>query len=258
MTVSSTRWQRSCDDEGGRASISNISCAQYAGSVERAVVNARAEPSDSRSSVAAIREGEMILRARGWAVLLVLGGLCVAAVFAQSQTTAKSPETPKPVDAAGSVTPPTAPAAPKIQRSETLAAGNWTVTCTETVPPDVKRRCSAMLKMAQNQNNVQRVAFTWLMGMKDGKRVSVVSMPSGIRIGPGVALKVGANEARKFAYSLCQPDHCEAVIPLEDALAKELATSPAAEVSVVAINGGKVKFTPNLTGFDQALAEVTK
>jgi invasion protein IalB len=204
----------------------------------------------------------MISRGRGSAVVLVFGALILAIAFVQAQTTPKPPA--KPADpAAGSTTPTpgaaAAPAAPpKVQRTEVISAGNWTVTCAQTDPPGAKRRCSAVLKIAQDQNNAQRVVFTWLVGVQDGKTLSVVSIPPGILIDPGVGVKVGANEGRKFNYSLCQPDHCEAVIPLDDALAKQLAASPTAEASVVAANGSTVKFAVNLTGFEQALAEVTK
>jgi invasion protein IalB len=201
---------------------------------------------------------------RAATVMFVFGGLTLAGALAQEKTTAKTPKPPpKPADAVGTSTTPAAgatpaAAAPKIQRTEVINAGNWTVTCAQTDQPNAKPRCSATLKITQDANNAQRVVFTWLMGIQDGKALSVVSIPPGILISPGVVIKVGAKEGVKFSYSLCQPDHCEAIVPLDEALQKELASSPTAEVSVVAVTGSTVKFTVNLAGFEQALAEVTK
>jgi invasion protein IalB len=115
-----------------------------------------------------------------------------------------------------------------------------------------------VLKITQNQNNVQRVVFTWLIGVQDGKAISMISVPPGIMIDPGVAVKIGAIEVSKYSYALCQPDYCVAIVPLDDAIVKQLTTAPTAEVSVVAVNGSTVKFTVNLYGFGQALAELTK
>lgn len=191
---------------------------------------------------------------------LVSGALMLSAAFAQEKATPKPK--PKPTDAAGTSAPAAAAAtpapAPKIQRTEVINAGNWTVTCAQTDQPNAKPRCSATLKITQEANNTQRVVFTWLMGTQEGKPLSVVSIPPGILIAPGVMMKVGAKESVKYAYSLCQPDHCEAIVPLDETLQKELAASPTAEVSVVAVNGSTVKFTVNLAGFEQAFAEVTK
>jgi invasion protein IalB len=200
---------------------------------------------------------------RASAGVLALGALLLTGALAQAQSATKTPKPPpKPADAAGASPPAAgaapAAAAPKIQRTEVINAGNWTVTCAQTDQPNTKPRCSATLKITQEANNAQRVVFTWLMGTQDGKPLSVVSIPPGILISPGVVVKVGAKEGAKYSYSLCQPDHCEAIVPLDEALQKELAGSPTAEVSVVAVNGSTVKFTVNLAGFEQAFAEVTK
>ena len=198
-------------------------------------------------------------------LVCALGALSSVAAYAQTHNS-KSAKPPKRGDAApAELTEPTpAPAAPapapspKVLRTEVIADDNWTVTCAQTDQPNAKPRCSAVLKITQNQNNVQRVVFTWLMGVQDGKPISVLSMPSGVLIGPGVQVKIGAGEARKFNYALCQPDHCEAIVPLDEDIVKELKAAPTTEISVEAVGGSTVKFTANMKGFDQALAEVTK
>ena len=62
----------------------------------------------------------------------------------------------------------------------------------------------------------QRVVFTWVIGRQEGKLMSAISVPPGLQIPPGVEVKIGDKETRKLGFSICQPDHCEALLPLEE------------------------------------------
>ena len=74
-------------------------------------------------------------------------------------------------------------------------------------------------------------------------------MPSGVQIPPGMEIKIGDKESRKVGYSICMPDHCEALLPLEETLVKSLAAAPTTEVTIRAVNGAEAKFTVNMKGF---------
>ena len=175
-----------------------------------------------------------------------------------------APQTQKPPPKAGEPAPPsttaTQPSPPpaKIRRTETVVDDNWTVTCAETDQPNAKPRCVAQLKIVQTENNTQRVIFTWVIGAQGGKPVSVLSMPSGVRIPPGVQISGGEKEIQKVSFSICQPDHCEAVVPMDEALVKTLSATQTADVTVYAVNGNAVKFSVNMKGFEQALPAVLK
>ena len=185
--------------------------------------------------------------------------LVCAPAFAQPaqpapKATATSPSEPAPKAAAPS---PSEPA--KVRRTETIVDDNWTVTCAETDQGGAKRQCSAILKIAQSdKNGAQRVVFTWVIGRQDGKLVSALSMPSGVLIPPGVQIKIGDKETRKLGYSLCEPDHCEALLPLDDPIVKSLDAAATTEVTIYAANGAGAKFTVNMKGFTQALADLGK
>ncbi|MGO9421152.1 invasion associated locus B family protein [Roseiarcus sp.] len=176
---------------------------------------------------------------------LVAGGLAAAPAFA---------ETAKPADKATARTEPA-----KIRRAETIVDDSWTVTCAQTDEPEGKRHCSASLSIAQtDKSGGQRVVFTWVMGHQDGKLASAISVPSGIQIPPGMEIKIGDKEARKVGFSICMPDHCEALLPLEDTVVKSLSAAPTTEITVRAVNGADAKFTVNMKGFVQALADLGK
>ena len=194
-----------------------------------------------------------------WAALAA--GLAAAPAAAETAKPADKgaapAETAKPADKGAA---PAAPAEPaKIRRSETIVDDNWTVTCAQTDQPEGRRVCSASLRIAQaDKSGAQRVVFTWVIGHQNDKLVSAISVPSGVQIPPGMEVKIGDKEARKIGYSICVPDHCEALLPLEDTVVKSLAAAQTTEVTVRAVNGADAKFTVNMKGFAQALADIGK
>jgi invasion protein IalB len=190
-----------------------------------------------------------------------LGLACAPALAepAQPAPKATAPSQSEPPQPAPKATAPSPSEPAKIRRAETIVDDNWTVTCAETDQGGAKRQCSAILKIAESdKNGAQRVIFTWVIGRQDEKLISALAMPSGDLIPPGVELKIGDKETRKLGYSLCQPDHCEALLPPEDPLVKSLDAAATAEVTVYSVDGAGVKFTVNMKGFTQALADLGK
>ena len=147
----------------------------------------------------------------------------------------------------------------KVRRTETIVDDNWTVTCVVADQVGAKPQCSALLRITQtDKNDAQRVVFSWVLGRQEGKLMSAISVPSGLQIPPGVEIKIGDKETRKLGFSICQPDHCEALLPLDDAVVKSLSAAPTTEISVHAVNGAVAKFMVSMKGFAQALADLGK
>ena len=190
------------------------------------------------------------------ALLIPLVWLPAATAIAQAQK--PPPKAAEPAPAPPTAAPAATPPPVKIHRTEIVVDDNWTVTCTETDPPNVKRRCTADLKILQTDSNPQRVVFTWVILAQEGKPISILAMGAGVQIPPGVQLKVGDKELKKVGFSLCQPDHCEAIVPMDEALVRDLSSAQTSDVIVTAANGNPVKFTANMKGFDQAYAAVAK
>ncbi len=168
------------------------------------------------------------------------------------------PQKPSAGQAAQTPAPAPGPPPVKIKRTEILAVDNWTVTCSETDETPSKRRCTADLKIYQTENGADRLVFTWIMALQDGKPISILTMPSGVQIPPGAQLKAGDKDPRKAAFSICQPDHCEATLLMDEMLIKDLKAAATTEVSVVAANGNAVRFTVNMKGFAAAVADLGK
>jgi invasion protein IalB len=192
------------------------------------------------SSLPARKDGEAGVKD----LATVIGAVGFAVVSAASAQTAPGPATPP------------APEPARIHRTETIVEGNWTVTCAQTDQAGT-RHCSAILRITDaDKAGAKRVLFAWVLGHKDGRLTSVITVPTGVLIPPGLEMKIGDKETRKVGYSLCQPDHCEAVLPLDDLLVKSLSAAATTDVTVAAVNGAQAKFTVNMKGFPQALADI--
>jgi invasion protein IalB len=192
----------------------------------------------------------------------IVAAALMACALASAAHATEQPEKPErgAAKSEGSAEAPSAEthSAPKIVRTETLTYDNWTVSCAYPSQRGAKPRCSAVLRLAERINNVPRVVLTWIIGEQKSKPVSVLSMPTGVLIGPGVEVKIGAASARKYGYSLCASDHCEAIVPMDAAVTSELKRGPTVEVTIVGLRGQSVKFTVKTKGFEQAFAALTK
>ena len=151
-------------------------------------------------------------------------------------------------------------AAQKIKRTEIISADNWTITCVTPDKPGARRACSADLKIVQTDqaSNASRVVFNWIVGKEGAKPTSVIVVPTGVLIAPGIGLKVGEKKLKPLPYVLCQPDRCEATLEIDEGLAKLLSSQEKAEFSVTGANGAVARFAANLKGFEEAWTAIGK
>jgi len=158
----------------------------------------------------------------------------------------------------------TLPAAPAFSGSsprhtEITSFDGWTLTCNDAVSPGSKRECSAQLQILQTYaNQQQQVVFTWSIGLKDGKILSVVQVPTGLNVASGAAIKIGSGEARKFGFANCMPNMCNFIVLMEEDFIKEASVAETADVSVTLVDGRGLNFKVKMRGFDRVLVEIRK
>ena len=149
------------------------------------------------------------------------------------------------------------PAAPAVRRTETMVIEGWTVNCREN--NGARRACSAELRVLQQEaNNQQRVIFNWIVGLNDGKPVSVLQVPTGILVQPGVEVRIASKDVRKLPITLCDPVKCEAAIVMDDGFIKDVVAAAKTDVVIQAVDGRNLTFGMNTKGFDKVLAEIRR
>jgi invasion protein IalB len=153
---------------------------------------------------------------------------------------------------------PAAQPQPQLARTETLNLDGWQVTCREFVNP-ASKSCAAVLSLVQlnQQTNQATTLIAWSFAIEEGKLTSVLQTPTGVTLAPGVEIKVG-RQTRKAAFARCEPQRCDALLAIDDALSREMATAEKAETVLIASQGNSVTFNLPLKGFDRALAALRR
>jgi invasion protein IalB len=170
-----------------------------------------------------------------------------------------APPAPAPAAPPAAAAPP-APAAPPRPiptRTEILNFENWVVTCNEFAEGPRPRVCSAVLQIAQQNTN--QVVFAWTIAIDNAKQmVTIMQMPTGVNIPPGVELRVGKVPPHKIPFASCDTGGCVATSPMDANLLKEMTTVPTAEAIVQGIQGNTVQFNIQMKGFDKAYAVLAR
>jgi invasion protein IalB len=196
---------------------------------------------------------------------VVIAGLGIGIALAQqTRPPAKGTQPAAPPAAA-----PAAPAAPTGPvRTETTTFDTWTVTCREVVGGKAKKTCAAQMTLARVENNQRQVFGAWVIGRNnEGALFTVLQTPifrtqtssPGILISKGVEFKLGNGAVRKIDYVACEPQRCEASIPMDDAMVKEAVGAPNASITLYNKDGTALTINvPSIKGIDKALAAVGK
>jgi invasion protein IalB len=146
-------------------------------------------------------------------------------------------------------------APPQIAKTEASQVGNWLLTCVTFTNAATKRACTAKLQILQERTNA--VAFVWEIGVtNDRKFMSIMHVPTGILIEPGVELRIGKAAARKIGFNACAQTECTSQFPIDEKQIKEIAANANIEASIVAINGASLTYQINPAGIDKAFGQI--
>jgi invasion protein IalB len=152
---------------------------------------------------------------------------------------------------------PTASPPPVPVRTEILNFDNWVVTCNEFADGPSTRQCAGVLRIVQQNNN--QVVFTWSVAIDANKQATtIIQTPTGVKIAPGVELKVGKAAARRVPFANCETGSCVAVAAMDAGLLREMTTAATAEAVIQGSQGNAVQFNIQLKGFDRAYAALSK
>jgi invasion protein IalB len=184
---------------------------------------------------------------------------------AQTQVpTKQAPQRPaaqsSPAAPAGTAVAPSS-AAPV--RTETITYDAWTVSCRDTVDGKSKKICSATLPMVLQQQNQRVTVGGWIIAHNnEGALLSLLQTPQidvGVLIAKGVMLKLGDGRPRQINYVDCNPQRCEATMPMDDVVIREMiaAANGPATITFWKTDGSDITMNiQSIKGIDKAIAAV--
>jgi invasion protein IalB len=181
---------------------------------------------------------------------------------AQTQTPMK-PTPQHPAAQANPAAPAPVPSSAAPVRTETITYDAWTVSCRDTVDGKSKKVCSAELPMMMQQQNQRVTVGAWIIAHNnEGALLSLLQTPEidiGVLIAKGVALKIGDGKPHQINYVDCNPQRCEATIPMDETFIRELtagANGPAA-ITFWKTDGTDITMNiQSIKGIDKAIAAV--
>jgi invasion protein IalB len=198
------------------------------------------------------------------AALAVLATIYFADQNISAQTQMPTKPTPqRPAAQANPATPGPAPSSAAPVRTETITYDAWTVSCRDTVDGKSKKVCSAALPMVLQQQNQRVTVGAWIVAHNnEGALLSLLQTPEidiGVLIAKGVSLKIGEGRPHQINYVDCNPQRCEATIPMDDTFIRELtagANGPAA-ITFWKTDGSDITMNiQSIKGIDKAIAAV--
>ncbi len=140
---------------------------------------------------------------------------------------------------------------------ETISYGAWKVTCQDTVEKASKKKCSGMLEMIEQKQ--RRVLLAWVIGRDEqGVLRTVIRTPTGVQIQKGVEIKLGKSSVLTLPYTACEPQICQASMPMDDAMVRDAMASEEAVATIVAVDGRGSNFNIPIKGIDKVFASIGK
>ena len=150
-------------------------------------------------------------------------------------------------------------AAPQQAQAEIRAEHqDWVVRC-QPAPEDAfgAGELCEMYQQVSEQNSQQTVLEV-VIGYPQGadQPIALFNLPLGMRLPPGVALRVDNNEPINFPIQICLRGGCRANIALSDDLTRQLRAGSQAQLTIADPQGQEIQLPLSLLGFSAALSDV--
>jgi invasion protein IalB len=149
-------------------------------------------------------------------------------------------------------------------RTEIKAVDAWEVTCSYD-KDDRKIGCNALLRITQagtaatakEPAQPPRVIMVWALSKaNDGSLYSEFQTLSGVRIQPGVQLKMGSAAPRTVPFDSCGTNACVAIAAMDPAFVQQANSATQVEATVQGTDGKAYTATFAPKGIDRAIAAV--
>ncbi len=157
---------------------------------------------------------------------------------------------------------PRTPVAPT--RTEIKSVDQWEVTCLYG-QDDKKIGCNAILRVYQQDPAASenaappppRVIMVWALSKpENGALVSTFQTPTGLRVAPGLDLKLDGGAAHTVPFDSCGTAACLALTTMDAGFIKQLSTATKVDATIQGVDGRAYTFTFNPKGVDKAIAAV--
>lgn len=96
--------------------------------------------------------------------------------------------------------------------------GNWGVLCNEDNPPECRAAQSQNYTDIENPGRLLQV----VLAVDAGRTFAVMTLPFGVDLQAGIAIKVDDEQELNAAFTTCFPDGCQSVVQLDEAAVEQI------------------------------------
>ncbi len=129
--------------------------------------------------------------------------------------------------------------------------GQWTVRC-EATATAAARECIMFQNLVLRTGGQPVLQFAVGLAPADGTPTVVLSLPLGIALPPGVAIRIDDGTAAKFPVERCEPDGCRAGMKLRPATVKQLGAGDKLTITFFDGERKPIEMPLSLAGFTAA------
>lgn len=136
-------------------------------------------------------------------------------------------------------------------QAEEQAYGEWTVRC-EAVSAGAPRECIMFQNLVLRTGGQTVLQFAVGLAPADSTPTVILSLPLGIALPPGVAIRIDDGKAAKFPVERCEPDGCRAGMKLRPATVKQLGAGEKLTITFFDGERQPIEMPLSLAGFNAA------
>lgn len=135
------------------------------------------------------------------------------------------------------------------------AFGDWYLRCGK-INQDVDESCVLLQDVIDNNSNKPLMQLAVGFWGPEKQRGALITLPLGIRLPPGIQIKVDSVEVGKVPFSQCGLNGCQVHVTMDDTLLKKFKAGIGGTVAFYDATGRVVPVPFSLKGFTAGFAEV--
>lgn len=134
--------------------------------------------------------------------------------------------------------------------------GKWGVMCNPANPAECRAAQTQNYADGGSQGRLLQV----LLAVENGRTFAVLTLPFGVDLRAGIAMKVDEGAEVKGVYSTCLPDGCQSVLELDESLVGQVRSGKTLKVGFRPWGGEEKTFVVDvpLDGAREALAAIRR
>lgn len=142
---------------------------------------------------------------------------------------------------------------PAAEAGQMPAPPLWLMSCSNQAnPEELLCEFSQSLVVAQGNQRLATASFSRVAGQ--GATEAIMSVPVGVALAEGVAVKVDTREVARLAYDSCDGQGCHATGPVEDGWLQAMRAGNQLTLTVKGRDGADIDLNFQLSGFSKAEA----